>query len=146
MIKVVTEENYATLLSLMIKYQEFYEIVNIDVVKNEMFFSKFFGGTKEGVQFLLYEKDLPVSFATVYFSYASTVASKIAILSDLFTLPEHRCKGYGKRLIEHCVEISRENGCARLQWFAQNKNDIAKALYEKVCTYSGEWVVYAIAT
>jgi len=146
MIKVVTKENYGPLLSLMKKYQEFYEVVKIDEEKNEMFFSKFFGGTKEGVQFLLYEKNVPVSFATVYFSYASTVASKIAILSDLFTLPEHRGKGYGKKLIEHCVEVAKENGCARLQWFTQNNNEVAKGLYKKVCTYSGEWVVYAIAT
>lgn len=146
MIKVVTTENFESLLALMKRYQEFYEVVEIDEKRNEEFFSKFIGGTNEGVQFLLYEDDIPVSFSTVYYSYASTISSKVAILSDLYTVPKCRGKGYGRQLIKHCVNVAKENGCARLQWFAQSDNESAKGLYQKLCTYSGDWVVYAIAT
>ena len=64
----------------------------------------------------------------------------------MYTLPEHRGKGYGKLLVKHCEKVAKESGCARLQWFTQNENEVAKGLYKKLCTYSGDWVVYAIAT
>ena len=48
MIKVVTFENFESLMALMKKYQAFYEVVEIDEKKNEEFFSKFIGGVNEG--------------------------------------------------------------------------------------------------
>ena len=146
MIRIVSSSNFEALLSLMKRYQEYYEVVDVDEEKNEQLFSKFIGGTNEGIQFLLYDNDVPVSFSTIYYSYASTVASKVAILSDLYTLPKHRGKGYGSQLINHCVDVAKESGCARLQWFAQKENEVAQGLYNKVCTYKGDWVIYAIAT
>lgn len=146
MIEVVTNDNFESLLLLMKMYQEFYEINDIDEDRNREFFSQFLGGDEAGAQFLLYENNNAVAFATVYFSFASSVTSKVAILSDLYTLPTFRGKGYGKALIAHCAEFAKTNKCNRLQWFAQSNNTVAQGLYDKVCTYSGDWIVYAITT
>lgn len=130
----------------MKEYQAFYKVENIDEVRNRTFFSQFLGGTDLGVQFILVESGTAVAFATIYFTFASSIAAKVAVLGDLYTVKAYRGKGYGSRLIRHCLNIAKESGCKRLQWLTQNENLAAKSLYEKVCTYSGDWAVYAIAT
>jgi len=146
MIEIVTENNFEYLLALMKRYQEFYKVENIDESRNRKFFSQFLAGTELGVQFLSSENGTAVSFATVYFTFASSIAAKVAVLSDLFTVPEYRGCGHATKLINHCVDVAKKSGCRRLQWLTQHDNVLAQSLYNKMCTYSGQWVVYSIDT
>lgn len=146
MIKIVDENNFESLLGLMRMYQEFYGVKDISDKRNRDFFSQFRGGTEQGIQFLYYDGSDAVAFATIYYSYASSIAAKVAIMSDLFTLPDYRNKGIGTSLINHCVEVAKNRGCKRLQWLALTANGRANKLYKKLCSYSGDWRVYAITT
>ena len=55
-----------------------------------------------GKLFLLREKEMYIGFATIYYSFSSTIAEQIAILNDLYILENHPSQGYGKQLVDYC--------------------------------------------
>ena len=97
-----------------------------------------------GVQFVA-EKDGELhGFATVYLTYDTVVARRVAIMNDLFVAPDDRNVGLGRALIRECHSFARENDCAVLQWVTADDNATAQALYDKL----GErttWVTYSMA-
>lgn len=97
MIEAVTERNLAEVLPLISRYQEFYNESEICDSMNKQFFSQFGENTELGCLFLYRQNGTIVGFATVYFSFASTIASKVAVLNDLYTTPEARRKGVAKK-------------------------------------------------
>ena len=85
-------------MPLIRKYQEFYKVQNIDDEKNKIFFSQFGIDSDKGCLFGYRKDNKIVSFATIYFSYVSSSISKIAVMKDLYTLPEYRKRGIGKNI------------------------------------------------
>jgi len=141
-IEVVTSENLDEIIPLIRKYQEFYGVAKISDEANRIFFSQFGEGTSTGRQFLFREGGYAVAFATVYFTYASTIVARVAVLSDLYTLPEYRGKGIGKQLIEYCRNYAYEKGVARLQWVTAVDNLQAQTLYDSLDTNKSIWCFY----
>mgnify|MGYP001614288838 CR=1 FL=1 len=144
MIEIVNSDNLNDLLELMHEYQLFYQVENIDLNKNQAFFSQFEGGNERGVQFIRRINGEAVAFATMYFSYASTIAEKVGVINDLYTVPANRQKGLAKELINHCKVYAKEHGCFRVQWLTAKDNTIAQAAYNKLAARSSEWVFYAL--
>ncbi|MDX1812095.1 MAG: GNAT family N-acetyltransferase [Gammaproteobacteria bacterium] len=105
MIEVIDNNNLDDVLPLIRKYQEFYEVANIDDEKNKMFFSQFGLSSDEGCLFGVRKDGELVSFATVYFCYASSIISKVAVMNDLFTVEAHRGQGIATSLIKHCEHM-----------------------------------------
>lgn len=110
--------------------------------RNLHFFSQFGPDAKEGCQFLYGDEGKVVAFATVYFSFTSTITSKVAVLNDLFTLPSQRGKGVGRKLIEYCKEYALEHGAACLQWATSLDNIQAQKLYDSMNTKTTTWHFY----
>lgn len=142
MIEAVSISNLKELLPLIRAYQEFYKVADISDERNEAFFSQFGVGSSAGCQFLYRSAGNVVGFATVYFSYASSITSKVAVLNDLYTLPSSRGNGVGRSLIEHCYEYAVENGAARLQWVTAFDNDKAQRLYDSIKAERSSWYFY----
>ena len=143
LIEAVSSENIEEVLPLIRKYQEFYKIQEIDDEKNRVFFSQFSEHGKDGCLFLFRDASgEAVAFATVYFTYVSSIPARVGVMSDLYTLPAHRGKGIGKRLIDHCLEFARENGAVRLQWLTAQDNHLAQKLYDSLNTKKSAWNVY----
>lgn len=143
MIEAVSVDNLNEILPLIRDYQSFYNVSDISDEKNLKFFSQFGLDAKEGCQFLYRSEGKVLAFATVYFSFTSTITSKVAILNDLFTLPSERGKGIGRQLIEHCKEYALENGAARLQWATSLDNVQAQKLYDSMGAKKTTWHFYA---
>nr|WP_277608784.1 GNAT family N-acetyltransferase [Microbulbifer elongatus] len=133
-------------MPLIRAYQEFYKVQGVCDEKNFKFFSRFTGSSELGRQFLFREEEKVVSFATVYFTYTSTITSKIAILNDLYTSPGSRGNGIGRKLIEHCRDFAKENGAARLQWVTSPDNEVAQKLYDSIDTGKSTWHFYTYNT
>jgi GNAT superfamily N-acetyltransferase len=145
-IEEVSKENIEEVLPLIRSYQEFYNVPDISDSRNREFFSQFGASTSLGCQFLYREKSEVVGFATVYFSFTSTITAKVAVLNDLFTLPGERGKGIGKSLIEHCREYAAKNNAVRLQWVTAPDNERAQKLYDSLDTNKSTWEFYAYNT
>ena len=80
MIEFVSNGNLTEVLPLIRAYQEFYKVAEVSDSKNEKFFSQFSETSDIGCQFLFREAGKAVGFATVYFTFTSTIASKVAVL------------------------------------------------------------------
>lgn len=142
MIEAVSDKNLDEVLPLIRAYQEFYKVAGISDSKNHAFFSQFSEANPAGCQFLFREAGLVCGFATVYFSYASSITEKVAVLNDLYTTPEMRGRGIGKQLIEHCRHFAQKQGAARLQWVTAPDNEAAQKLYESLDTNKSTWHFY----
>jgi GNAT superfamily N-acetyltransferase len=96
-----------------------------------------------GVQFVADKDGGLHGFATVYLTYDTVAARRVAVMNDLFVAPDDRNAGLGRALIERCLTFARENDCAVLQWVTAQDNARAKALYDKVAKRT-TWVTYEI--
>ncbi|TLM78009.1 GNAT family N-acetyltransferase [Microbulbifer harenosus] len=146
MIETVSKENLNEVLPLFRAYQEFYKVQDICDKRNEGFLSKFFQPSELGGQFLFRKENKAVGFATVYFTFTSTIISKVAILNDLYTQPENRGEGIGRELIEHCREFAKDKGAARLQWVTAPENNAAQKLYDSMGLAKSSWFFYTYNT
>jgi GNAT superfamily N-acetyltransferase len=142
MIEVVSERNLDKVLPLIRKYQEFYKVAEISDAGNREFFSQLGEGGLTGCQFVYCEESKEVAFATVYFTYSSTIAAKVAVLNDLYTSPDMRGKGIGRQLIEHCHQFALSNGAVRFQWMTAIDNERAQKLYDSVGAKKSTWHIY----
>ena len=77
MIEPVSSNNLHEVLPLIRKYQEFYKVADISDSRNAQFFARFGPSSPDGCQFAFRKSDEIVGFSTVYFTYASTVVSKV---------------------------------------------------------------------
>ena len=87
-----------------------------------------------------------MGFATVYFTFTSSITAKVAVLNDLYTSVGYRGKGVGRQLIEHCREFASVNGAARLQWVTAPDNVPAQKLYDSMQTGKSTWHFYTYNT
>lgn len=88
----------------------------------------------------------PVGF-TLFFHNFSTFLGRAGIyLEDLFVLPGHRGKGYGKALLCNLARIAVERGCGRLEWSCLDWNKPSIDFYTKrmQAVPMDEWTVYRL--
>jgi GNAT superfamily N-acetyltransferase len=94
-----------------------------------------------GVQFVAERDGELHGFATVYLTYDTVVARRVAVMNDLFVAPDDRNAGLGRALIRQCHEFARASDCAVLHWVTAQDNARAQALYDKVAQRT-TWVTY----
>lgn len=143
MIEIVSSKNIKEVLPLIRAYQTFYNVVDISDVNNEIFFSQFGESNPAGCQFIYRDNGAVVGFATVYFCYASSITSKVAVLNDLYTVSTLRGKGIGRKLVDHCHQYAAKNNASRLQWVTAPDNEPAQKLYDSMNTSKSNWHFYA---
>lgn len=143
MIEFVNEGNLNEVLPLIRAYQELYEVSDIDDGRNESFFSQFGEKNPFGCQFLYRIDGRVVAFATVYFTFTSTIAQKVGVMNDLYVVPDVRGKGVGKALINYCLDYVLSKGAFRLQWVTAMDNHVAQKLYDSLKTNKKPWLFYS---
>ena len=62
------------------------------------------------------ENGIPVGFALFFHNFSTFLGRAGIYLEDLFILPEHRGKGYGKAILKKLAATAVERGCDRLEW------------------------------
>lgn len=142
MIETVTDRNLEDVLPLIGQYQTFYQVPEISLEKNRKFFQQFVENSERGCQFCFRSENQVIGFATVYFTFTSTIAEKVAILNDLYTVPESRGQGVGRQLIEHSHKFAADRGAVRLQWVTAPENEVAQRLYDSMDTKKSTWHFY----
>lgn len=146
MIEVISNDNLDELLPLIRAYLEFYEVKDVSDNRNREFFSQFGLGNPLGCQFAYREQGNFVGFAMVYFSFATSITAKVAVLNDLYVVPKKRGLGIARNLIEHCRDFARENGALRLQWSTAPGNEPAQKLYDSLAAKKSTWLFYTYNT
>jgi GNAT superfamily N-acetyltransferase len=142
-IEPVGSGDVSDLLALMRAYCDFYGESPSDEALIELSGTLIADPQREGVQLIARDPDGgAVGFATVFWSWDTTEASRIGIMNDLFVAPEARGLGLADRLIERCVRLCAERGASRLEWETAPDNARAQAVYARVGGVREPWLVY----
>lgn len=104
-----------------------------------------FGDRPYAEVLIAYEAQIPVGFALYFHNYSTFRARPGIYLEDLFVLPEHRGKGYGKALLERIISIATERKCGRVEWSVLDWNTPAIDFYKSMgAVPMDEWTVFRI--
>lgn len=131
------------LLELWKEYQTFYQVQDIDEEKNRRFVSAIIGDNSSGQIFLMINEDKLIGFGTLYFTYASTSAQRVAVLNDLYVKEEYRSKGHGKSLLDWAIDFCKEKQIPSMRWMTQTSNKTAQKLYKNYADPT-EWLLYSV--
>jgi GNAT superfamily N-acetyltransferase len=141
----VTERDLAELLPLMRGYCDFYEVTPADDELLALSRTLIADPERDGVQLLARNGGEPVGFATIYWSWATTIASRIGVMNDLFVAATARGTGAAERLIDACVDECRRHGAAELTWQTAPDNERAQRVYDRVGAKRSQWVDYSLS-
>lgn len=143
-IKPVTELEFSQVEPLIVAYQTFYEVEDIDEERNRKFFSRFIGNSHSGWLLGASENGVPLGFGCFYRHKSSLTATNIVLMNDLYVIPEARGKGVGRALIEAGVNLAREWGASHLSWATAPDNETAQRLYDSFDVEKSTWLEYEI--
>ena len=128
-----------------IKELAIYENMLDDVVTTEDLLQEWIF-EKQKAEVLLAEEDgIPVGFALFFHNFSTFLGRAGIYLEDLFIMPEHRGKGYGKALLRRLAQITMERGCGRLEWACLDWNKPSIDFYLSLdATPMDQWTVYRL--
>lgn len=140
------EKKDAQLVLDFIKKIAGYEKMSDQVVATEELLEEFVFDRRAAEVLIGEAGGKPVGFA-LYFENFSTFLGRTGIhLEDLFVDPDHRGKGYGKRLFQAVCKIAAERGCQRLEWTCLNWNQPSIDFYHYMGAVPlNEWTTFRLA-
>ena len=142
-ISTVGEAELGELLPLMRGYADFYEVSPSDEALLELSRALIADPAGEGMQFLARDGDgRAIGFATVYWLWSTTSATRIGLMNDLFVAPDGRGSGAAEALIERCREACRGRGASKLTWRTAKDNARAQKVYDRIGGTREEWFDY----
>ena len=91
------------------------------------------------------ENGKEVGFALFFHNFSTFLGRSGLYLEDLFVLPEHRGKGYGKAILQKLAAIAEERGCGRLEWWCLDWNKPSIEFYLSLgAEPMSDWTVYRL--
>ena len=131
------------LLPLMRAYCDFYEVAPSDEDLISLSRALIADPEREGLQLIAREPGgLGVGFATIFWSWSTSGASRIGVMNDLFVTEQARGQGLAEALIEACRAECARHGARRLTWQTAPDNARAQAVYDRVGATREQWVDY----
>lgn len=83
------------------------------------------------VALLAFVGEQPVGLATCFLGFSTFLARPLLNVHDLAVLPDCRGKGVGAALLRAVERTAAERGCAKVTLEVGDRNDRARALYER---------------
>jgi GNAT superfamily N-acetyltransferase len=146
-IEDVAEEDLGELLPLMRAYCDFYGADPSDERLLALSRTLIADPAHEGVQFLARDGETrePLGFATVFWTWSTLSASRLAVMNDLFVAEGARGRAVAEALIEACRGRAARHGATALEWQTAKDNERAQAVYDRVGGVRSEWLDYSLA-
>lgn len=94
-----------------------YEKMLDEVVADEATLEEWIFDQKKAEVIFSMEEGKEVGFALFFHNFSTFLGRAGLYLEDLFVQPEHRGKGYGKRILQKLAAIAVERKCGRLEWW-----------------------------
>jgi GNAT superfamily N-acetyltransferase len=144
-IERVTEADLGDLLPLMRGYRDFYEADTPDEALLALSRALLADPANEGVQLIARDDaGRAVGFATIYWTWQTLSASRLAVMNDLFVSADARGSGLADALIAACADEARRKGATSLGWQTAKDNHRAQKLYDRIGAKRSEWVDYSL--
>ena len=126
-------------------YCDFYEVQPADVDLLGMSRALIADPDREGVQLIARDGDgAAVGFATVFWTWQTLEAARLAVMNDLFVTPESRGGGLAEALINACADQARRHGALILGWQTAVDNERAQKVYDRVGAKRSQWLDYEL--
>ena len=85
------------------------------------------------IDLVLFEEDgAVIGFANLMTIFSVWSQGLALIIDDLYLMPEHRGKGYGRKALDCIEELAKTKGCRRLQFQSELTNPGAMEFYMAV--------------
>jgi GNAT superfamily N-acetyltransferase len=142
----VGASDVSDLVPLMRAYCDFYHVAPTDEDLIALATALVDDPDHEGVQ--LIARDAAghgAGFATVYWTWSTTSATRIGVMNDLFVAEHARGQGLADRLIHECRTETARRGARQLTWQTAPDNVRAQAVYERIGATREQWVDYWLA-
>jgi GNAT superfamily N-acetyltransferase len=143
----VTEADLPELLPLMRGYCDFYEVAPSDDALLALARTLIDDPEQQGLQLIARDDEdgRAVGFATIFWTWSTLSADRLAVMNDLFVAEGARGGGIADALIAACAEQCRERGVPELAWQTAHTNMRARAVYERVGASRDErWLDYSL--
>ena len=142
--RFATETDCGKILDFIKQLADYEKMSDQVVATKELLKEWIFEKKKAEVIFVL-ENEKEVGFALFFHNFSTFLGRAGIYLEDLFVLPEHRGKGYGKGLLKQLAKIAVERGCGRLEWSCLDWNKPSIDFYLSLgATPMDEWTVYRL--
>ena len=123
-----------------------YEKLLDEVVADEATLEEWIFDQKKAEVIFAIEKGKEVGFALFFHNFSTFLGRAGIYLEDLFVQPEHRGKGYGKRILQKLAAIAVERKCGRLEWWCLDWNQSSIDFYLSLgAEPMSDWTVYRIS-
>jgi GNAT superfamily N-acetyltransferase len=143
-IETVREQDLPDLLPLMRGYCSFYRVSPSDEALLALS-RALISDVREGMQLLAREPGGgAIGFATVYWSWSTSVAGRIGIMNDLYVQPAWRGRRVAERLIGACAAECKRVGAVALEWQTAPDNVTAQRLYDRIGGRRESWLSYTL--
>jgi len=114
-------------------------ITSVEELRENIFVKKF------AEVLIAEENEQPVGFALYFYNFSTFVGKPGLYLEDLFIEPEHRGKGYGKKLLIELAAIAKEKNCGRMEWSVLDWNTPSIEFYKSLgAAPMEEWTVFRL--
>ncbi len=131
-IRAATVEDTPVILSFIKHLAAHVGHVEDVVATEEMLREELFGEKPKAEVLICFHEDVPVGTALFFHTFSTFLGKPGIYLEDLVVLEEYRGKGFGKALLAELARITKERGCARLEWSVLRWNTSAIAFYESL--------------
>ena len=122
-----------------------YEKMSDQVVATEALLREWIFEKKKAEVLFACEDGHEVGFALFFHNFSTFLGRAGIYLEDLFVLPEHRGKGYGKAILKQLAKITVERGCGRLEWACLDWNRPSIDFYLSLgAAPMDEWTTYRL--
>ena len=136
----VTQQTIDDLAHLLSEYQTFYKAVPDH--QHNLKFLEHFLTSDDGTFFIAKNNNEAIGYVSLYFSYSSVSAKRIAILNDLYVKENNRQCGLGKKLIDYAITHAQQQGIKQVRWCTRIDNVKAQKLYAKYDAVETDWFHY----
>ena len=139
------EERDTPLILDFIKWLADYEQLLDQVLAGEATLTDQLFRKKNAEVLFALEDGKEVGFALFFHNFSTFLGRAGLYLEDLFVLPEHRGKGYGKAILQRLAAIAVERGCGRMEWWCLDWNQSSIGFYKSLgAEPMSDWTVYRL--
>ena len=133
-VKIVkAEERDIPDILYFIKQLAIYEKLEHEAVATPELLKKNLFDTEKFAEVIFLELDgVKVGFALFFKNFSTFLGLPGIYLEDLFVLPEHRGKGFGKKLLAHIAKLAVDRGYGRFEWSVLDWNTPAIEFYQSI--------------
>lgn len=128
-IRTAKKEDVPLILEFVKGIAEFENISHLVTATEESLKESMFGKTAYAEVFFAELEGVPAGFTVFFHNFSTFVGRQGLYIEDIFVKPEFRGKGIGKAMFLHCVRLSKERNCGRMEWAVLDWNP-ARDFYE----------------